>query len=66
MAYESYAQKRVTPCRIFLPSPLKPPIAGIMANSGEVVTYAELDRRSNQAAHLLRASGVNRAITSPS
>ena len=31
-----------------------------MANSGEVVTYAELDRRSNQVAHLLRASGVNR------
>ncbi|MBL6821726.1 MAG: AMP-binding protein, partial [Luminiphilus sp.] len=34
--------------------------AYIMANSGEVVTYAELDRRSNQIAHLLRASGVNR------
>ena len=34
--------------------------AYIMANSGEVVTYAELDRRSNQVAHLLRASGVNR------
>ena len=34
--------------------------AYIMANSGKVVTYAELDRRSNQVAHLLRASGVNR------
>ena len=34
--------------------------AYIMANSGEVVTYAELDRRSNQVAHLLRACGVNR------
>ena len=34
--------------------------AYIMANSGEIVTYAELDRRSNQVAHLLRASGVNR------
>ena len=28
-AYESYAQKRVTPCRIFLPSPPKPRSAGI-------------------------------------
>ena len=27
-----------------------------MANTGQVVTYAELDRRSNQVAHLLRAS----------
>ena len=34
--------------------------AYIMANSGEGVPYAELDRRSNQVAHLLRASGVNR------
>ena len=34
--------------------------AYIMANSGQVVTYAELDRRSNQVAHLLRASGVRR------
>ena len=34
--------------------------AYIMANSGEVVTYAQLDRRSNQIAHLLRLSGVKR------
>ena len=34
--------------------------AYIMANSGEIVTYAELDRRSNQVAHLLRTSGLNR------
>lgn len=34
--------------------------AYIMANSGEVVTYAQLDRRSNQIAHLLRLSGVQR------
>ena len=34
--------------------------AYIMANTGQVVTYAELDRRSNQVAHLLRASGVRR------
>jgi long-chain acyl-CoA synthetase len=34
--------------------------AYIMANSGEVVTYAQLDRRSNQIAHLLRLSGVER------
>ena len=34
--------------------------AYIMANSCEVVTYAQLDRRSNQIAHLLRLSGVKR------
>lgn len=34
--------------------------AYIMANSGEVVTYAQLDRRSNQIAHMLRLSGVQR------
>ena len=34
--------------------------AYIMANSGEVVTYSQLDRRSNQIAHLLRLSGVRR------
>ena len=32
--------------------------AFIMAQSGEVVTYAELDRRSNRLAHFLRASGL--------
>ena len=32
--------------------------AYIMANSGQVVTYGELDRRSNQIAHLLRLSGL--------
>ena len=32
----------------------------IMAQSGETITYAELDRRSNQLAHLLRASGLAR------
>jgi long-chain acyl-CoA synthetase len=36
--------------------PDKPAI--IMAGSGEVVTYGELDRRSNQAAHLFRQSGL--------
>lgn len=34
--------------------------AYIMANSGEIVTYGELDRRSNQIAHLLRGSGIQR------
>ncbi len=36
--------------------PDKPAI--IMAASGEVISYAELDRRSNQVAHLLRARGI--------
>ncbi|MBV8681378.1 MAG: acyl-CoA synthetase [Caulobacteraceae bacterium] len=32
--------------------------AYIMAASGEAVTYAELDARSNQGAHLFRSSGI--------
>ena len=32
--------------------------AFIMASTGEVVTYAELDARSNRLAHLLRAHGL--------
>lgn len=38
--------------------PDKPAI--IMARSGEVVTYGEYERRCNQVAHLLRASGLER------
>ena len=34
--------------------------AFIMAQSGETVTYAELDRRSNRLAHFLRAAGLGR------
>jgi len=34
--------------------------AFIMAQSGEAVTYAELERRSNRLAHFLRASGLGR------
>ena len=34
--------------------------AFIMASSGESMTYAELDARSNQLAHLLRAQGLMR------
>src|SRR5215467_81914 len=34
--------------------------AVIMAQSGEIVTYAELERRSNRLAHFLRASGLGR------
>ncbi|WP_296678325.1 acyl-CoA synthetase [Novosphingobium sp.] len=37
-------------------TPEKPAI--VMAGSGEIVTYAELDRRSNQVAQLLRARGI--------
>ncbi len=37
-------------------NPDKPAI--LMAGSGETVTYAELDRRSNQVAQLLRARGI--------
>ncbi|MGC2412106.1 MAG: AMP-binding protein [Stellaceae bacterium] len=38
--------------------PDKPAI--IMAGSGEVLTYGELERRSNRLAHLLRANGLRR------
>ena len=34
--------------------------AVIMAGSGEVLTYGELERRSNRLAHLLRANGLLR------
>jgi long-chain acyl-CoA synthetase len=34
--------------------------AFIMAGSGETVTYAEHERRTNQLAHLLRAQGLRR------
>ena len=34
--------------------------AFIMASSGEAVTYGELESRSNQLAHLLRANGLQR------
>jgi len=34
--------------------------AFIMADSGEAVTYAELEQRSNQLAHVLRAHGLSR------
>jgi acyl-CoA synthetase (AMP-forming)/AMP-acid ligase II len=34
--------------------------AYIMAGTGETVTYAELDRRSNQMAHLFRRRGLRR------
>lgn len=33
--------------------------AVIMAESGETITYSELDRRSNQGAHLFRSIGLN-------
>jgi long-chain acyl-CoA synthetase len=39
-------------------TPDKP--AYVMAGSGEVVTYRQLDERSNQVAQLLRAAGLQR------
>jgi long-chain acyl-CoA synthetase len=38
--------------------PDKPAV--IMATSGEVVTYRQLDERANQGAHLLRSLGLSR------
>ena len=40
--------------------------AFIMAETGEAVTYAELERRSNRLAHLLRARGLRRLDHMPS
>jgi len=34
--------------------------AFVMATSGEVVSYGELEARSNRLAHLLRALGLRR------
>ena len=34
--------------------------AFVMASSGESVTYAELEQRSNRLAHLLRSEGLRR------
>jgi acyl-CoA synthetase (AMP-forming)/AMP-acid ligase II len=41
--------------------PDKPAI--IMAASGETISYAELDRRSNQVAHLVRSHGIGTGDT---
>ena len=35
-------------------------LATVMAETGEVRSYAQLERRSNQVAHLLRAQGLKR------
>ena len=40
-------------------------IAYMMAESGQGITYRELDDRSNQGAQLFRALGVSVATTSP-
>lgn len=37
--------------------------AYVMAGSGEVVTFAELETRANQIAHALRAAGLNQGDT---
>ena len=37
-------------------NPNKPAL--IMASSGEITTYKELDERSNQIAHLFRQKGL--------
>ncbi len=46
------------------PRPLSQQLAAqaaiIMAGTGEVVSYGELERRSNRLAHLLRATGLHR------
>ena len=34
--------------------------AYIMVETGEIVTYKQLDERSNQAAHLFREAGLQR------
>lgn len=46
------------PSEIAKTYPHKPAI--IMAESGEMVTYRELDQRSNQGAHLFRALGLRK------
>jgi long-chain acyl-CoA synthetase len=48
--------ERLHPCIHAAADPAKPAL--IMAGSGEIVTYGELDRRSNQGAHLWRSLGL--------
>jgi long-chain acyl-CoA synthetase len=48
----------MTPGEIAQHSPSKP--AYIMADSGEVVTYGEMEARANQGAHLFRKLGLKR------
>ena len=48
----------MTPADTAQQTPDKP--AYIMAGSGEVVTFAELEARANQAAHLFRSLGLQR------
>ncbi|MET0984851.1 MAG: AMP-binding protein, partial [Steroidobacteraceae bacterium] len=49
---------REHPRRWAVSDPDRPAI--VLAGSGRVVTYGELDRRANQAAHLFRKLGLNR------
>jgi len=49
------------PCRHALTQPDKPAI--IMAETGETISYAELDARSNRVARLFRARGLRRGDT---
>src|SRR5471030_1187519 len=46
------------PCHHALATPEKP--AYLMARTGEVVTYRQLEERSNQGAHLFRSLGLKR------
>jgi len=53
----------VHPAAIAADAPDRPAIimgSGVMASTGAVTTFAELDARSNQLAHLVRDSGVGR------
>ncbi len=45
-------------------TPDKPAV--IMAGTGQVITYAELDAEANQLSRLLRSAGLRRATTWPS
>jgi long-chain acyl-CoA synthetase len=49
------------PCVFAASRPNHPAV--VMAGSGKAVTYAELDRRSNQVAQLLRAHGLTRGMS---
>jgi fatty-acyl-CoA synthase len=55
---EAMTEFREHPRRWAVSEPNRPAI--IMAGSSQVVTYGELDRRSNQAAHLFRKLGLKR------
>lgn len=57
MMFEQPENYGFHPCAFARKNPNKPAL--IMGETGEVITFSELDAKSNQVAHLLRQHGLN-------